>query len=480
MLAGCAGVSPPPPDPDAPGGECRLFFASLDRAVIEGGVRDGIGSPPDAYPYLRGTRFLHAFQDSLDDSAVRTAWLDTAQGNDREARAMELINLGSDDLSAIALPPDMDNPWQAVAMCGDTLRELDGLDDDEAAWTSASDDLTVPDEYITWHRAAGVYPVSRWFIRAGVGGWQRGVRETFTNTPPDTAPAQRYGPAPNGSAGLSEAESLVANAERDALGWPQLPAEDWQRLFAAYAPVIEVEAEAEHNRIGAPELNHQGQPAVDTDRPVVYTEVSAIRFASETLVQLNYTWWFTERPVDHWFDLLGGTLDGLTLRLTLAPSGEPLLVETMHNCGCYHQYYPIQGLLVRDRPEYAEPPLVLPGPGAPQKDERIHVRLEDGTHYVQALTFDRPESQDATAYPLRDYDRLRSLPRGEGDRRSLFQPDGLVDGTERRERWFFWVAGVPEPGAMRQSHRHATAFVGRRHFDDPDLLDRIFTPTGRD
>lgn len=37
--------------------------------------------------------------------------------------------------------------------------------------------------------------------------------------------------------------------------------------------------------------------------------------------------------------------------------------------------------------------------------------------------------------------------------------------------------GVPEPGAMRQWGRHATAFVGRRHFDDPWLLERYFTLT---
>jgi len=30
------------------------------------------------------------------------------------------------------------------------------------------------------------------------------------------------------------------------------------------------------------------------------------------------------------------------------------------------------------------------------------------------------------------------------------------------------------PGAMRQWGRHATAFVGRRHFDDADLIERRF------
>jgi hypothetical protein len=34
--------------------------------------------------------------------------------------------------------------------------------------------------------------------------------------------------------------------------------------------------------------------------------------------------------------------------------------------------------------------------------------------------------------------------------------------------------GILEPGAMRQWGGHATAFVGRRHFDDPFLIERAF------
>jgi hypothetical protein len=49
-----------------------------------------------------------------------------------------------------------------------------------------------------------------------------------------------------------------------------------------------------------------------------------------------------------------------------------------------------------------------------------------------------------------------------------------VQGSERGERVYFWPMGIREPGAMRIWGRHATAFVGRRHFDDPDLLERYF------
>jgi hypothetical protein len=74
---------------------------------------------------------------------------------------------------------------------------------------------------------------------------------------------------------------------------------------------------------------------------------------------------------------------------------------------------------------------------------------------------------------MRDYDELRSLPRPVG-RRSVFGEDGLIAGTERTERFLFWPMGIESAGAMRQWGRHATAFVGRRHFDDADLLERRF------
>jgi hypothetical protein len=34
--------------------------------------------------------------------------------------------------------------------------------------------------------------------------------------------------------------------------------------------------------------------------------------------------------------------------------------------------------------------------------------------------------------------------------------------------------GIDNSGAMRQWGVHATAFIGRRHFDDADLIERRF------
>ena len=77
-------------------------------------------------------------------------------------------------------------------------------------------------------------------------------------------------------------------------------------------------------------------------------------------------------------------------------------------------------------------------------------------------------------YVLRAYDELRSLPLLTGGKRSAFGPDGLIAGSERAERFLFWPMGIASAGAMRQWGRQPTAFVGRRHFDDPDLIERRF------
>jgi hypothetical protein len=61
-----------------------------------------------------------------------------------------------------------------------------------------------------------------------------------------------------------------------------------------------------------------------------------------------------------------------------------------------------------------------------------------------------------------------------GGTRSLFDARGRVPGSERAERWLFWPMGIPDAGSMRQWGRQPTAFVGRRHFDDADLLERRF------
>jgi hypothetical protein len=102
------------------------------------------------------------------------------------------------------------------------------------------------------------------------------------------------------------------------------------------------------------------------------------------------------------------------------------------------------------------------------------VAMQSGTHYVNHLyPLSTPHDGDMP-YALVDYDVLKSQPQAAGQRRSLFNRYGIVTGSERLERFIIWPMGVYSPGAMRQWGRHAVAFVGRRHFDDPFYLEKMF------
>ena len=92
-------------------------------------------------------------------------------------------------------------------------------------------------------------------------------------------------------------------------------------------------------------------------------------------------------------------------------------------------------------------------------------------HYIERVYTD--DARTVTAMAARDYNELRSLPDG-NTHRSLFGAHAIVAGSERGERFLLWPMGIRSPGAMRQWGHHPVAFVWRRHFDDPGLIDEIF------
>ncbi|HVJ60122.1 MAG TPA: hypothetical protein VM528_06125, partial [Burkholderiaceae bacterium] len=267
----------------------------------------------------------------------------------------------------------------------------------------------------------------------------------------------------------------VAAFERDALGLPRLDDAAAERLLAAHAPVFDVEARGPFDAVGVPLWRADGRLGVDGARPVVYQRVAHTLVHGRPLLQLVYTLWFAQRPKRSPFDLLGGTLDGVVVRLTLGTDGRPLMLDTMHACGCYHLFFPAPGVALKPGApadeEWAFVPTALPmlAPG-----QRVVVRLESATHYVLGVSATASLTASDTRYARRPESDLQRLPWPSGGTRSLYGPDGLVAGSERAERFLFWPMGIASAGAMRQWGHHATAFVGRRHFDDADLLDRRF------
>jgi hypothetical protein len=462
-------------------GECARFFDGLDEAVRRATVGDAEAARISGFPYLRVNRFL-AFGLAPDPRAdAFSAWVDRLQRLDREARAKEIANLPAD----VQDERDANFGTGAAVLdeihrCGNVLRTHDLSE--EANRQRLLESAKVPASYNVAKRVVGLYPLTSLFFLQGVRRLQADIASShkgpleaidivgeLTQFRPHAA-GERLEPA--------AVAELLRRSSRNPLGIPEPTGGDRERLFASFAPVWEVDVNGEYDLIGTPQWNETAFPAVDVTRPAVFRRLSHTRYGGKTLLQLNYVVWFASRPRSGAFDLLGGRLDGLIWRVTLAPDGRPLMYDAVHNCGCYHMFFPTERVRPREEvPGYEEPVLVvqaLPADAGP-----LRLRIASGTHYIQRV-YVAENATNGRDYQWREYQELRSLPLPQGGRRSLFRSDGIVPGTERGERWLFWPMGVAEPGSMRQWGTHAIAFVGRRHFDDPDLLERYFQPvTGR-
>jgi hypothetical protein len=462
-VSGCTlvPVAPTPPGLDAgPLAQCQWLFEQTDAHIDQAGVRHQGLARISGFPYLRINRFLASFGPELDSPVQINTWLQQLAQLDAQARRPELSNLAGSGLTNMAaqLKPRLDEC--RTRLVADLLHQPGQL-------RHLRKLASVPDDYrIAW-RVAGLYPLSAPLVLQGVRRWHDEARNTFGQPLGQLSVAgqlTRWSALPARREALAHIDSAPPLTS-DALGIPRLAPERLAQLFARYAPVWEIDVADSNDVIGTPVWD--GGPGFDTSTATQYQLASYTRFGDEVLLQLNYVIWLQARPGE---DIYAGRFDGLTWRVTLGPDLQPLLYDSIHNCGCYHSFFPGPSLQLRtDLPESGvEPPLVPqtapPGP--------LVVRLEHQRHFIQRVY---PLEDTDPGHPLvvADYVSLLALPGADGHH-SFFGNHGLVAGSERPERFILWPMGIRSPGAMRQWGRHAVAFVGRRHFDDPDLIPSLF------
>lgn len=475
-LGGCATLGPTLRAPaDREVARCERAYAIADKAIERAEVRDAYGARMPGFPYLRSDRFLASFAAEPLSATEREALVRLMAAAEADARAVELDNLPSAARGALdgALA---DDAGRTLKECGEALRRFDASSPESAA--SLAQAARVPDDYDTWKRVVGLYPLAAIPFSVGVSRYEADIRATFA-APLGSLPVRgalvHYVPRGGERLSTEAVARLLARAPRDALGIPQLTADEALALAWSFAPDLVIDVATDDDRPGAPRIAADGAPGVDAKVPLAYVRIAYTRVAGRVLPQVVYTFWFAARPRTAALDLLGGRLDGIMWRVTIAADGRPLVFDSIHPCGCYHQFFPTPRASVRapepTLEETAFVPQRLPRLAA---EDRVALRIESGTHYIQRILVDAPAPPTAQGYSLVPDGRLRRLPRPDVGTASLFGPDGIVPGTERRERYVFWPMGIREPGAMRQWSRHPTAFVGRRHFDDPYLLDRYF------
>lgn len=477
-LGGCA--TPPAmlaPHDGSLASRCERAFVALDAAIDAAAVRDAEAARIEGFPAVRVTRFLASFAEAPMDERTFRAWHAQLVDEDRNARRFEVANLPPEPTQRVRealasegftlLPPEA-----FVDGCGQTLAVRDAGEPERRA--RLLERARVPDDYDDLARAIGMYALTRIAFAAGVRLYERSVVEGF-NAQRAPGPRTTYVPGPP-PLSQPQVDALVARGAAHPLGIVPLDEAERESLLATFAPVLVVDGADPADRIGRPVHALDGSPGFE-HVPVIFGRVAHTRFAGSTHVQLVYTAWFAARAAAYPGDPLAGVLDGVIWRVTLARDGAPLVHDAIHACGCYALFVPTARVVARPRATTLDEQALIPG-GLPalKAGERVAVELERGTHQVRGVRVHAGTADGDVRYRIAGEHGLRSMSLPGGGMRSLYGTDGLVAGTERNERFLFWPLGILSAGAMRQWGRHATAFVGRRHFDEAFLLDRYFVP----
>ena len=465
---------------------CTEAFAAIDDAVERAATGDAQAAPIPGFPHLRTTRFLAALgarflgpRTAANDDAAFDSWTGWLADTATAARGFELANLSPPALAALRRKLAGNRPQAVVEECRAILASFDRRRPEARAILART--VNVPDNYNDILRVVGIYPLTAIPVLIGFELWQRRNLPSFAGAAPEArtgAAVERYAPAAHTAPMTAAAvAALLRRSADNPLRIPRPSAEALRRLAATFAPVFAVGQTGDHDRIGTPMVTTGAAPGLDTGAPRVYVQPSWAIFDGVPLLQISYLAWFSERPPVGDMDILAGRMDGVMWRVTIGADGRPMLYDSIHPCGCYHLFFPRPPTRLRLRPiddpgEGTVVPTDAPalGPG-----QRMVLHIGGGDHYLRALSVAAVDAAAATRYELAAMDDLRSLPLPAGGTRSLYDGRGMVAGTERRERFLLWPMGIASPGAMRQWGTHATAFVGRRHFDDPYLIDKAFT-----
>lgn len=464
---------------------CRVFQEQVAAAVEMSSTGDAEATVVPGQPFLRTNRFLASFANAeLDDAALRT-WVDRMRNLADESLSVEFGNLGAATkarFNAVSADVFEMPALDAMSDCGarsvrNTLMSPSGV-------SRLRTSVSVRDHYDDALRVAGLYPLTALPVAIGYDRWRTVNLESFSRPAaslPETGKRIAYQPTESaGALPASEVRAILESSQDNPLKIPEPTPDDGLRLLRAFAPIWVVDTIGPDDQPGKLSWQTGQTLSVETDRPATYWKLTWARVGDDILLQLNYLIWFPARTKTGPLDLLGGDLDGVVWRVTLGADGRPLIYDSMHACGCYHLFFPVPPLVpapgppdhdIRERAEApAKGPDMKPG-------QRVAIWLAGLSHYVQAVSVeDRSDAKiDARkSYTLAHADDLRRLPLADGGTLSIYGSDGIVAGTERLERFLLWPMGIASPGAMRQWGTHATAFIGRRHFDDPYLFDTAF------
>ncbi len=220
-------------------------------------------------------------------------------------------------------------------------------------------------------------------------------------------------------------------------------------IFSQYAPIfIPQRYEKRYNRIGEAKARYTSDDTgeeiyIDPTTPVFYVQQQPFETeAGERYLNLIYRIHFEEVPYSlSPFHLTAGKNGGLFIITTINENNQPVLITTVHTCGCYLAILPTSYLPPQAYPEHWSDeqevfgerlPGVLRFPAVFDFRYRPGVFLRDGTHRVMNVEVidasTLASSYRVVAAELRPMEALKQLPLPDNNATSFYHNTGRHQG----------------------------------------------------
>ena len=415
----------------------------------------------DAAPFLHGSRFYDALAHDVRNDFQAQELLSAM------ARLGDAIRRSEND--SLSNPASTET-LNRLSQCSFTLSNGIGQEDTRLSLIEhLKASPVVRDHYISSAQWLGFLPLLRPFLQWRIAVLHEEEKALFS--------AEEHFVASNSYA-LTESNTTNRDipdfnqAYQDSpLAVPNFSETELRSLFETFAPRLSIEFQGEQDRLGTPRFDN-GKSIIDTSTVSAYYLPSFTRFGGKNLLQLNYIFWFPSREPRNLIDLYSGEVDSLIWRVTFDDRGDVLLYDSIHSCGCYHKYFlASDNVAIKSHATSREPANIF-DVSQLTHDSGLKITVSSNEHYIVGV--DNEPVAQFQPYQLAPYSNLYKLESAAG-RRSFFDDDGIIRGSERLERLTLWPTGIANVGAMRQWGTHATGFIARQHFDDAYLFDKYFS-----
>jgi len=436
--------------------QCINLAQEFRNDVVTNEAGNAATSLLPALPFLSTNRFHWSLAEEAETQAQIDEWVQLAASLSEASRRKENQSFNA---------PWPDTKLAQLSSCSQSFASSE-------RYVNARKEIVTTaegpkDHYNTILQWLGLYPLLRPIFKARIDKLHREEKRWFLEEENFSSPRVYGLNEQSTEAPYGMAEWFRQGYRSSSLGLPLMNDSQLAMLFELHAPQFEINTLGERDNLGAPVLSGS-MASIDTSAAIAYTLPSYTRFNGTKLLQLNYVVWFPEREAVSPVDLFSGNIDSIIWRVTLDQSGQVLLYDSVHSCGCYHKYFLANDRLsILQAPLSDEPANIMTLSGL-NTDIALRLVVSSNEHFIVGI---KPLANNIeSTYTLADYSALYALPNGQSQD-SLFSPTGIIKGSERLERFTLWPTGIESVGAMRQWGTHATGFVDRQHFDDPALFD---------